>query len=124
VKYVFFATLLCCCALQVAAQSAQTQKASRAAAASGRDIYMQLGCYLCHGTVGQGGAGPALAPSTLPLSAFTQWIRNGTPGWNVARGMPSFSPSVLPEQGLADIRAYLTSLPRPPAVKDIAILNQ
>jgi mono/diheme cytochrome c family protein len=123
-KYLFFATVLGCCALHVAAQSAQPRQAARAMAASGRDVYMQLQCYSCHGTVGQGGAGPPLTPNTLPLPALTQWVRNGTPGWSVANGMPAFSPSVLPEQGLADIRAYLTSLPAPPAVEDIPILNQ
>ena len=122
-RNVFFATLLVCCALQVAAQPAQPQKVARAAAASGGNVYMQLGCYTCHGTVGQGGAGPALAPNTLPLPAFTQWVRNGTPGWTVARGMPSFSPSVLADADLADVREYLMSQPAPRAVKDIPLLN-
>ncbi len=123
-KHLLFVTVLACCALQAMAQSAQPQKSARTAAANGRNVYLHLGCYTCHGTVGQGGAGPALAPNTLPLAALQQWVRNGTPGWSVANGMPSFSPSVLPENELVDIRAYLTSLPPPPAVKDVPLLNQ
>jgi mono/diheme cytochrome c family protein len=124
VKHLLLVIASISCALHAAGQPGQSQKATRAAVAAGKDAYMRLFCYSCHGTVGQGGAGPPLAPNTLPLAALEQWIRNGTPGWSVARGMPAFSPSVLPEESLADIRSYLTSVPAPPAVKDIPILNQ
>jgi ubiquinol-cytochrome c reductase cytochrome c subunit len=123
-RHLLLATTLVCCGLQATAQSPQPQKALRIAAADGKKAYMQLGCYTCHGTVGQGGAGPSLAPNTVPLAALQQWVRNGTPGWSVASGMPAFSTSVLPDEELVDIRAYLASLPAPPAVKDIQILNR
>lgn len=109
-------------ALQAGAQ-APASKVARAAAAHGKDVYTQLGCYNCHGTVGHGGAGPALTPNTLPMAAFEQWVRNGTPGWSVASGMPAFSPGVLSEPDLADVREYLASQPAPRAAKDIPLLN-
>ncbi|HTH98790.1 MAG TPA: c-type cytochrome, partial [Stellaceae bacterium] len=31
----------------------------------GRDLFMANNCYQCHGRVGQGGAGPTLAPPHL-----------------------------------------------------------
>jgi ubiquinol-cytochrome c reductase cytochrome c subunit len=109
-------------ALHAAAQPPPS-KSARAAAANGKDVFMQLGCYNCHGTVGHGGAGPALTPNTLPEAAFRQWVRNGTPGWSVASGMPSFSPSVLADSDLADVREYLVSQPAPRAAKDIRLLG-
>ncbi|HVJ29818.1 MAG TPA: cytochrome c, partial [Gammaproteobacteria bacterium] len=91
-----------------AAQSARTD---RAAVASGEAAYMRVGCFTCHGTVGHGGAAPRLAPNTLPLPGFTTWVRNGTPGWTVASGMPAFPVSVIGDADLADVRAYLASQP-------------
>jgi mono/diheme cytochrome c family protein len=72
--------------------------------------------------VGHGGAAPRLTPNTLTLEAFTTWVRNGTPGWTIAAGMPAFSTDVLRDEELADVRAYLASLPPPPAVADIPLL--
>jgi len=101
----------------------QTESARRPSAANGQAIFLRTGCFTCHGTVGHGGAGPALAPNTLPLAAFQTWVRNGTPGWSVERGMPAFSPRVLPDADLADVREYLATRPAPRAVKDIPLLN-
>ncbi len=41
---------------------------------------MRVGCYTCHGTVGQGGAGARLAPNTMPLAAMQVWVRGGDAG--------------------------------------------
>ncbi len=113
--------LLCCTV--AGAANAQSAKAERTAAANGKVLFMSVGCYNCHGTVGQGGAGARLAPNVMPLDAFRTWIRNGTPGWSIARGMPAFPRSVLSDDQLADVRAYLASLPSPPAVKDLPQLD-
>lgn len=107
--------------LQSAADSQQT--ASRASAASGRAAYLRVGCDACHGTVGQGGAGARLSPYTLPLEAFRVWVRNGSPGWSFARGMPGFPADVLNDAELTDVQAFLASLPAPKAVEDIPLLN-
>ena len=118
-KLVLAASALLCSASIAAAQSART---NRAAVSNGESTYLRAGCFTCHGTVGHGGAAPRLAPNALPLPAFTTWVRNGTPGWTVASGMPAFPESVLSDADLADVRAYLASLPAPPAVADIPLL--
>lgn len=110
------------CAVPALAQ--QPAGARRPSAANGQAVFMRLGCYTCHGTVGHGGAGPALAPGTLPLPAFQTWVRHGTPGWSVASGMPAFSQRLLPDADLADVREYLATRPAPRPAKDIALLNQ
>jgi mono/diheme cytochrome c family protein len=97
--------------------------AHRPSAVHGREVFLSLGCYTCHGTVGQGGAGATLAPNTLPLAGFAAWVRNGTPGWSVANGMPSFSQRVVSDDDLADVREYLATLPAPRPAKDIPLLN-
>jgi mono/diheme cytochrome c family protein len=38
--------------------------------------------------------------------------------------MPTFSAKVISDADLTDIRAYLASIPDPPAVKDVPLLNQ
>ena len=83
---------------------------------------MRVGCFTCHGTVGHGGAAPRLAPNTLPLPGFTTWVRNGTPGFSFLSGMPAFPAAVLSDEDLADMRAYLASLPPPPPANDIPLL--
>jgi ubiquinol-cytochrome c reductase cytochrome c subunit len=123
VQRLLLAVALVACTLQAAAQAPPSSKSARAAATNGREVFMRLGCYTCHGTVGHGGAGPPLTPGTLPLAAFRQWVRNGTPGWSVANGMPAYSRSVLADEELADVREYLVSRPAPRAVEDIPLLN-
>lgn len=72
----------------------------------GRTLYLAAGCRHCHGTVGQGSAaGRRLAPKPLPAAAITQFIRaNGT-------NMPAYSETLLNDAAVADIAAYLSSIP-------------
>jgi mono/diheme cytochrome c family protein len=116
--------LLATCALLcfAACATAQPARPGRSAVANGESVYLRVGCQACHGTVGHGGAAPRLAPDTLPLPGFTTWVRNGTPGWSFATGMPAFPASVISDAELADIRAYLASLPAPPPVADVPLL--
>ncbi len=107
----------------VSAVAQQTASTHRPSAAHGREVFLKLGCFACHGTVGQGGAGAVLAPNTIPFAAFQVWVRNGTPGWSVTSGMPAWSPRILPDDDLADVREYLATLPAPKAAKDIPQLN-
>jgi len=119
VKNLLLASALLCCTSSVVAQAART---GRAAVANGESVYLRIGCQACHGTVGHGGAAPRLAPNTLPLPGFETWVRNGTPGWTIAAGMPAFPATVISDQELADIRTYLASLPPPPAADDLPLL--
>jgi mono/diheme cytochrome c family protein len=82
-------------------------------AARGQAAFMNAGCYPCHGTGGQGGAGARLAPKPLAQAAFAAYVRSGRRGWSVAGGMPAYPPRVLSDAALADIYAYLASIPAP-----------
>jgi mono/diheme cytochrome c family protein len=124
VKKLLIATALLCASFAGAAQEAQSAKVSRASRANGELVYLRVGCYACHGTVGHGGAGPRLAPGTLPFAAFQTWVRNGTPGWSFASGMPAFPTAVVTDEELANVREFLAGLPAPSAAKDIPLLNQ
>jgi ubiquinol-cytochrome c reductase cytochrome c subunit len=87
--------------------------------ANGQRIFMRNGCYQCHGTVGQGGlAGPRLAQTKLTVAGFTAYVRNPAPG-----SMPPFRAKVMSDQELADVNAYVQSVPPPVAPANIPILN-
>lgn len=77
----------------------------------GRHLFLADNCYLCHGTVGQGGAGPTIAPPRLvPQPAFSAYVRH-------PQGhMPPYTQPVLGDADLAAIYDYLQSLPPPAQV--------
>jgi ubiquinol-cytochrome c reductase cytochrome c subunit len=79
--------------------------------------YMTAGCYQCHGTLGQGGVGPRLAPRPLPLPAMAAFVRNA------ARNMPPYPPQVLSEADLERIHAYLSGVAPSPTVQQIPQLR-
>jgi mono/diheme cytochrome c family protein len=85
-------------------QQAESQQSDR-----GKQLYMANNCYLCHGSVGQGGAGPTLAPPKLgPENFFSAYVRHPT------NEMPPYTPAVLSDADLGAIYGYLQSLPPPP----------
>jgi ubiquinol-cytochrome c reductase cytochrome c subunit len=87
--------------------------------AKGKTAYVKQGCWQCHGFVGQGGiTGPKLAPEPMPLPAMTAFLRN-TNG-----PMPPYQETVLSNADLADIHAYLQSIPKAADYKSIPLLNQ
>ena len=89
-------------------------------AVNGKRLFERNGCYQCHGHVGQGGlAGPRLAQTRLPFAAFSAFVRNPPSG-----SMPPFRAKVMPDQELADVYAYIKSIPEPKPAKDIPLLNQ
>ncbi len=101
--------------------AAWAQNAAPAGSAdSGKHLFVADGCYQCHGYVGQGGgvAGPRLAPAPIAFEAFEKQLREPR------QGMPPYSDKILSDKDAADIYAYLQTIPKPPAVKDIPLLNQ
>jgi mono/diheme cytochrome c family protein len=103
---------------------AQSQQAAPAGnAARGKAAFMNAGCYTCHGTDGHGGAGARLTPKPRAQAAFMAYVRSGRRGWSVAGGMPAYPPSFLSDAALADIYAYILSIPPPPAVSEIPLLK-
>ena len=89
-------------------------------AARGRQLFAAVGCYQCHGYLGQGSvqSGPRLAPDPMPLESLRMVLRQPI---NV---MPAYAESALSDRDAADIHAYLASIPKPLPVKDIKLLNQ
>ena len=91
------------------------------AAAGGRALYSDFGCYQCHGYQGQGSSAsppvPRIAPTVYPIEAFSAFVR--TP----VRLMPAYSPNVLSDAQLQAIYDYMRAIPEPPAVEDIPALR-
>jgi mono/diheme cytochrome c family protein len=85
---------------------------------NGKKLFVKVGCYQCHGYDGHGGFGAKLAPKPIALPAFLAYVRHPGPG-----NMPIYTPKVLPDADLTDIWAYLRSIPDPPPVKDVPLLN-
>lgn len=86
-------------------------------AAKGKDVYLRFGCYACHGYAGHGGGGPRLVPSRLPASAFIAFVRNPPT-------MPPYSSRLLSDAQLADVWAYVKTLPESPPARSIPLLNE
>ncbi len=98
---------------------ALAQGALAASAEKGKTAFVQHGCWQCHGFQGQGASsGAKLAPDPIALEAFTAFVRTSD------RNMPPYSEAVLSNEDLADIHAYLQSIPKPPDAKSIPLLNQ
>jgi ubiquinol-cytochrome c reductase cytochrome c subunit len=92
--------------------------ASAASAEKGKAAFIRNGCWQCHGFEGQGGvAGKTLAPDPLPIEGFMAFVRTTN------RAMPPFSETILPDADLADIHAYLSSIPKAADPKNIPLLN-
>ena len=93
--------------------------ASAFASDKGKALYVKHGCWQCHGFVGQGGiAGPALVPEVMPLEAMVNFVRNSN------RSMPPYKEAILSNADMADIHAYLVSIPKPADPKSIKLLSQ
>src|SRR5215217_8838373 len=90
-----------------------------ASSENGQKVFAKVGCWQCHGWVGQGGvAGPKLAPDPMPQETFVSFVRTTN------RAMPPYHESILPDSELADIYAYLQTIPKGPDPKSIPLLNQ
>src|SRR4051794_33257144 len=87
---------------------------------NGEKHYVSDGCYQCHGVGANGAAltGPRLARTEFPYEAFLNQLRH--PGSD----MPPYEASIIPDQVVADIYAYVKSLPPSRAAKDIPLLMQ
>jgi mono/diheme cytochrome c family protein len=85
---------------------------------NGKKIFTSYGCYQCHNYAANGGAaGPRLAPGPLPFQAFVLLVR--TP----VDQMPPYTAKIVSDKELADIYAFLLTIPAPPAAGSIPILK-
>ena len=99
-----------------AAQPAQA--AATGDAKAGQALYMKMTCYYCHGTAGQGGsAGARIAVVQRSPDAFIRYVRRPT------ATMPAYSERILSDAQLADIYAYLRSLPAARPASEIPLLG-
>lgn len=86
---------------------------------NGKKLFSKFGCYECHGYQGQGGgAGAKLAPKPISATALIAYVRHPS------GSMPPYTSKVASDAELTDIRAYLASVPAPPPLKSIPLLNQ
>ncbi len=88
---------------------------------NGKKLFMNDGCYECHGREGQGAAqtgGARIGPPQLSFDGFQSYVRAPK------NQMPPYTSKALPDQDLADIYAFLKSIPQPPKGKDIPLLNK
>jgi mono/diheme cytochrome c family protein len=91
-------------------------------ASRGKDLYdKKYLCSACHGFSGQNGVGARLVPIKLTQAAFMAYVRHPH---DTPTGMPPYTAKVMPDQELADIYAYIKSLPdSAKKAKEIPILN-
>ena len=100
---------------------AMAQDAPKGDVANGKKVYLADGCYFCHGRAGQGGAyngpAPVLAKTEMPFEGFKGQLRQPS------QDMPAYSEAVMSDQQIADIYAFVQSLPGRRDPKSIPILN-
>ena len=91
-------------------------------ASRGKDLYdKKYLCSACHGFSGQNGVGARLVPMKLTQAGFMAYVRHPH---DTPTGMPPYTAKVMPDQELADIYAYIKSLPDSvKKAKDIPVLN-
>ncbi len=78
---------------------------------------MSYACYSCHSFDGHGGAGARLVPMPLNQAAFMAFVRH-------AGRMPTYGPKVISDAQLADIYAYIKTLPTSPDAKNIPLIQE
>jgi mono/diheme cytochrome c family protein len=102
------------CAGAVLAQDAPKGSAER-----GKKLFVDLNCYSCHGTHGQGGGRGSEPPIPLgyPWAGFLNQLRKPR------LDMPAYEEKLVSTQEVADMFAYFSSLKAAPAAKDIPQLR-
>jgi mono/diheme cytochrome c family protein len=86
-------------------------------AQNGKDLYLKLSCYACHGYDGHGGAGARLVPMRMNLPGFARYIQN-------PRQMPPYTAKVVSDAQAADLWAYIKTIPESPAASAIPLLSR
>jgi mono/diheme cytochrome c family protein len=83
----------------------------------GKELFLSYACYSCHSFDGHGGAGARLVPMPLSQAGFIAFVRN-------AGRMPTYGPKVISDAKLADIYAYIKTLPTSPDAKNIPLIQE
>ena len=93
------------------------QAPSTGDAQKGKELYLKYSCYACHSYDGHGGPGPRLVPLAMTASRFTAYVHN-------PRRMPPYTEKVLSDAQLADVFAYIKSMPASPPADQIPLLKR
>ena len=102
---------------QASQQSRRAEGSPAGDTENGKKQFKAHGCANCHSYSGQGGAGARLAQNPITFQAFVNYVR-------MPKGsMPPFGNQVT-EAELADIYAFLKSVPPSPDPKSIPLLNR
>ncbi len=102
------------------AMAAQDPATLEGDAERGAALFRDYTCYGCHGYTGETGRGPRLNPPRLRQRQFIGYLRN-PPN---PRQMPPYRQADVSDQKLADIYAFLESLPSAsPDAEDIPVLR-
>src|SRR5258705_4638535 len=96
---------------------AHAQTPAAGDAQKGKDLYLRYSCYACHGYDGHGGAGARIVPLAMTATRFTAYVHN-------PRRMPPYTDKVLSDAQLADLFAYIKSLPVSPPADQIPLLSR
>jgi mono/diheme cytochrome c family protein len=97
----------------------QDEKPPAGKSQNGKKLFTTYGCFECHGNHAEGTSvgGPRLGPNPISFAAFSKYLRQPT------GQMPPFTIKVATDADLADIYAFLQSLPQPPKVDSIPELK-
>jgi ubiquinol-cytochrome c reductase cytochrome c subunit len=119
VLFVVAIAMLITSSFAIAQTPASASPASAGNAENGKKLYFTYFCWSCHGSNGRaGGTGPAIAPSTRSNEDLIKYVRK-------PRGpMPPYTSKSISDKELADIAAFLRSIPKDPDPKTIPLLNQ
>jgi mono/diheme cytochrome c family protein len=102
--------------------AARAQDAPPGDPVEGKRLYLAVGCFTCHGRSGQGGnmngPAPILAKTAMPFDGFKGQLRRPV------NDMPAYSEQVMTDKQIADIYAFVESLPGPRPTKDMKIFNE
>jgi ubiquinol-cytochrome c reductase cytochrome c subunit len=99
--------------------SAAAQNAPKGDAKAGLANFQKYGCYTCHGILGQGTLrdGPRLNAAGIGYQAVLTQLR--TPRYE----MPAYTAVQISDAQVADIFAYLSSVPKGPDPKSLKQLQ-
>ena len=119
IAFASMALAVACATAVASAQGPPAPSGTSGNADTGKKLYANYYCYACHGTEGQGGRdGARIAPNPPPFNTLRAYLRKPI------GAMPPYTSKVVTDQELADIYAYLKTIPPPPLLKDIPLLAQ
>jgi len=85
---------------------------------NGEKVFRKVGCWQCHGYVGQGGAaGATLAATKLNAQRVVRYVRRP------AGVMPAYTEKVISDQELIDALAFIKSVPPAKSIDEIPLLK-